>query len=187
MVDYLATNWKASVLRGLLSIAAGALLVAWPQLILNLGLTIYGAYSIALGLVDGGSLLFQKHVVRKGWLLVLAAANIVVGLLLVTRTQSTAAVVLAIVGIVLVIQGLASFVALMRRERTRLEGWVFGAAAVCEVLIGIAFIAEPWLVGVGFVAILGGLVLVYGVVSVGAGLASRASEGSSGAGPMRPA
>ena len=67
--------------------------------------------------------------------------------------------VLAIVGIVLVIQGLASFVALMRRERTRLEGWVFGAAAVCEVLIGIAFIAEPWLVGVGFVALLGGLVL----------------------------
>jgi uncharacterized membrane protein HdeD (DUF308 family) len=187
MVDYAATTWKTAVLRGLVSIAAGALLVAWPQLVLNLGLTIYGAYSIALGVVDGGALLFQQQVVRKGWLLVLAALNIVVGLLLVTRTQQTAAVVLAIVGIVLVIQGLASFVALMRRDRTRLEAWVLGAAAVCEVLIGVVFIFEPWLAGVGFVAILGALVLVYGVVSVGAGLASRASQDSSGSGPMRPA
>lgn len=179
--------WRASVLRGLLGIVAGTTLIVWPQQLLGVGAVVYGAYSIAIGLVDGGAVLLGHASGRysKGLLIALAVANIVAGILLVTATRRTLAVVLAIVGVLLVVEGAARLVRVVREGLVGLVGWVTAAAAVCEMLVGVVFALHPLIAAVGFVAILGGVVLVYGIVGLGAGLAARAAAGVGG-GPMTP-
>jgi len=180
--------WKLSVVRGLLALAAGIVLIAWPDIVLALGVIIYGAYSIALGVVDGGALLLGRvQADNRGLLLFLAALNIGVGVLLVSYPQRTASLVLALAGIAIVIEGLARLFRTVRGWEGGAVGWASGAVAIGEVFIGIAFIASPLLAAVGFVALLGGLVLVYGIIGVGAGLAIRASDrAGSGGGPVSP-
>jgi uncharacterized membrane protein HdeD (DUF308 family) len=187
MDEYTAMLWKSYSLRGLAAIAAGGVLALWPELVLGVGVIIYGAYSISLGVVDGGLMLFNRgSVERTPLMLGLAVVNIVLGAFLVLHPQRTAQLVLAIAGVFIVVQGLARLVSVLRRHSEGLESWIIGAAGVCEVLVGVAFVARPLIAGVAFVALLGAVLMAFGVASLGAGLAMRAASAASG-GPMRPA
>jgi uncharacterized membrane protein HdeD (DUF308 family) len=172
-------QWKVSVAIGLLGIVAGLVLVVWPEIVLGIAVVVYGAYSIALGVVDGAGVLMghTSGAYSKWLLLALAALNVVVGILLVTATQKTMAVVLAIAGVVIVLEGTVRLVRVVRSGMRGLPLWVNAAAAVCELLVGVWFALRPLAASVASVALLGGLLLAVGVFGLGAGLASRASQG----------
>ena len=184
----IGSPWASSVLIGLAGIGVGLALVAWPDIVLGIAVVVYGAYSIAIGLVDGAGVLLghASGAYRKSTLLVLAAANVVVGVLLVTATRKTMAVVLAVAGVVIALEGIVRLVRYLRSGTHGWQLWVYCAAAVCEVLVGAWFALRPLSASVATVALLGALVLVYGIVSLGAGLAARASQ-AAGGGPMTPA
>jgi uncharacterized membrane protein HdeD (DUF308 family) len=179
--------WRSYSIRGAAAIVLGCVLALWPNLVLGAALIIYGAYSIALGVVDGGLMLVNRATVERTPLMLgLAVLNIAVGAFLVLYPLRTARLALAIAGVFIVVQGLARVVTVVRERTGGFEAWVVGAAGVCEALIGVAFATRPMITGVAFVALLGVTLVAFGVVSLGAGLAMRASAGVSG-GPMNPA
>jgi len=181
-------EWKGIALRGALAILIGAWLVISPDKVLGLAVMLFGAYSIAIGLVDGGVALFNPQTPKRWLLVCLGVINVAVGVLLVVYPEPTTSLVLALVGVAILISGAARLLRVFRHVWSGMAAWVMGAAALCEMLIGVLFISEPLVTVTGFVALLGALLLVAGVTSLGAGLAMRASAATGGGGgPMRPA
>src|SRR5215471_4287179 len=85
-------------LSGALSIALGVVILVWPSISLFALVIVFGAYTLARGLVGLGAALNSGPVPGRGWLIVGSVLSIVVGALVFAYTDMSALALLYVIG-----------------------------------------------------------------------------------------
>ena len=153
-----ASLWWLVLVHGLIALAAGILLLAWPDRTLAAVAIIVGIYLVLLGIVQvvgalarPGLLAMERAIPATVGLLAVAAGTIAI-----TRpSQSVLAVALA-AGILLIVAGLAAVVSAVRNPATRSAD---GVRALIDLGAGILLVAWPD-VSVTVVAVVLGIYLI---------------------------
>lgn len=179
MLDVLARNWWAVVLRGVFAVIFGLLALIWPGATLFVLIMLFGAYA----LVDGVFALIAAFRVAGGdrWPLLLeGVVGILIGLLTFFWPGVTALVLLSFIAAWAIITGIFEIVAAIRLRR-EIEGeWALGLAGVASLIFGVLLILFPGAGALSLIWLIGAYAIVFGILLILLGLRLR-GMGAAGA------
>jgi uncharacterized membrane protein HdeD (DUF308 family) len=140
----LTYNWWMLALRGLLSIAFGALAFLWPAFGLLVIAYLFGIYATLDGVLAVVAALTGKSQERPWWSLILEGVfGVSAGVLTFIWPEVTLLVILAMIAFWAVATGVFQIVAAIRL-RDEIEGeWLLGLGGVLSICFGLAMIVVP--------------------------------------------
>lgn len=170
--ERLIKHWWLSLVVGLAAVAVGFIVLVHPA-------ASYYTFAVWLGVVvfiSGIAGLVQSfgtknYFVRRGWLMLAAVADIIIGLMLMFNSLFSAVVMPILLGAWLLYRGCAMLVQGfdLRSYGVRDAGWVIFYAAVV-MAIAIAVLWMPSTLGVGAVVLFVAIAFItYGVAMVSLG------------------
>lgn len=167
LASILSRGWWMLLLRGLAAIAFGLLLWLRPGISLATLILLFGAYSLADGILGVLTAFGGRADKEHFWPLLLhGLLGIGVGILTFMAPGLTALALLFYIAIRAIATGLLEIVTAIRL-RKEIEGeWLFVLAGAASVLFGLILVARP---GTGALAVLwliGTYALVFGVLLV---------------------
>ncbi len=162
----LADNWWAVALRGLVAIVFGIIAFAMPGAAMLALVLIFGAYSIADGIL---SIVLAVRGARKherwGLLLVNGLLGILIGVIAATWPGITVLAFVFMVGAWALLSGGLMFVAALRMKISHGRWWlVFGA--IISMLYGLLLFASPLIGALVLTWWVGAYALVFGVILI---------------------
>jgi uncharacterized membrane protein HdeD (DUF308 family) len=148
----LSRNWWLLLLRGLAAIAFGILTWVQPGLSLAALVLLFGAYSLADGILDTWHAIAGRKEHEHWWVLLLAGlVGIGVGIITLTTPALTAVALLFYIAIWAIARGVLEIVAAIRL-RKEIEGeWLLILGGIASVAFGTLLMARP---GVGILTLL---------------------------------
>jgi uncharacterized membrane protein HdeD (DUF308 family) len=161
MLQTLARNWWAVVLRGVFAVLFGLGTFFWPGLTLAVLVLLYGGYLFIDGILAVVSAFARRREGAFPWGVFLAGlASLVAGLFTLFWPGVTALAVWAIV------RGVFEIIAAIHLRRELTNEWLLALNGVVTVLLGIALIVAP---GAGVLAVLwliGAFAIVAGILLI---------------------
>jgi len=180
--DVLSRNWWLLLVRGIVAILFGVLTFVQPGISLAALVLLFGAFSLADGVLGVWTAFSSRKEREHWWLLLLGGlVGVGVGLLTLLAPGVTALALLFYIAIWAVATGVLQIVAAIRL-RKEIEGeWMLILAGLASVAFGILLMARP---GAGALAVLwliAGYAIVFGIIMVMLsfkvkGFASRVKE-----------
>lgn len=164
---FLARNWWALALRGLVAVVFGLLAIVWPGLTLHVLVLFFGAYV----LIDGVFALiaaFSGNVERMHWwsLLLEGIAGIVAGVLTFVWPGITAVVLLYLIAAWALVTGVFEILAAIRL-REEIEGEVMlGLGGLASIIFGIVLFVFPISGALAIVWLIGIYAIIFGVTLI---------------------
>jgi uncharacterized membrane protein HdeD (DUF308 family) len=154
-VKALTWGWWLVLLGGLLSIAAGVVILLKPGDSLATLAVIAGIFLLVDGILELGSS-FMRTTANRGLVALFGALTAIVGVLLIRHPIGGVAAVALLIGLWLIAIGVIRFVTAFEENEHR--GW-HAFAGVLELIAGIVIVANPnigfatlaILVGIGFI------------------------------------
>ena len=156
--------WWLFVLFGLITLAAGIILIAWPGPSLVTIAVVIGIFLLVDGVIDVIASIAGRGEGR-GLVAMLGVLSIIAGLILVKHPFSALAALVIIVGIWFIVSGVGRFVAAFSDSEYRGTNIAVG---VLDILAGIVVLAWPHLslktlaVLAGIIFVIRGCAFVYG-------------------------
>jgi uncharacterized membrane protein HdeD (DUF308 family) len=188
VVESVGRAWWLGLLFGLISLAGGVLLVAYPgptltviALLVGIELLIAGVFVIIAA--------FGRPAGTRSWGVLGGALALIAGVIVLRHPSGSILVVAMAVGIYLILAGVLRLVGALEGEKDR--GWLV-LVAMIDLALGIVIVAWPSF-GITSLAIVLGIVLIVRGLAVIAlamalrGLAHHETASTSGAGPVAPA
>ncbi|CAB4934405.1 unannotated protein [freshwater metagenome] len=163
--------WWIFMLFGLLTLAAGIIIVAWPGISLVTLAVIAGIFL----LVDGvfavvSSITADKGAEGRGLLAIIGVLSIIAGIVMVKHPFSTLVTFVIILGLWLILSGIVRFVAAISEPENRGTNITIGAF---DVVAGLVILIWPG-IGLHTLAILAGIIFIArGIVFFWGGLQLR--------------
>jgi uncharacterized membrane protein HdeD (DUF308 family) len=149
-------------LHGLASVVFGVLVLAWPDISVYALTIVFGAYTLATGIIELGTS-FSTHGSERGWLILRGLLGITVGVLVFAWPQISALALLYVIGVYAVALGIlfvgASFELPLEggaRASTVLTGLV-------AITFGIVIFAKPGAGALAVLALIAAFALVTGI------------------------
>ncbi|HEX7786442.1 MAG TPA: HdeD family acid-resistance protein [Methylomirabilota bacterium] len=177
MLETLARNWWAVVLRGACAILFGLAAFAWPGITLAVLILLYGAYALA----DGVLAVISSVKARQGgfpWGLFLAGiAAIVAGILAFMWPGLTALALLYLIAAWAIVRGIFEIMAAVRLRKEIDNEWLLGLSGFVSIVLGVLLLAWP---GMGVLALLwwiGAFAIVFGVFEIALGFRLKGLRG----------
>ncbi len=174
MLETLARNWWAVVLRGVCAILFGLAAFVWPGITLAVLILLYGAYALADGVL---AVIWSLVARRRGgfpWGVFLAGlAAIVAGVIAFLAPGLTALALLYLIAAWAIVRGVFEIIAAVHLRKEIENEWLLGLAGFASIVLGVLLLAWP---GVGVLAVLwwiGAFAIVFGVLSIALGLRLR--------------
>lgn len=170
MLETLARNWWAVVLRGVFAVLFGLGAFFWPGITLAVLVLFYGAYLFADGIMAVVWALMGRRAGPFPWGVFLAGlVSIVGGLVTFFMPGLTALVLLYLIAAWAIVRGIFEIIAAFHLRRELTNEWLLALNGVLSVLFGILLIAAPgagalavlWMIGT-FAVIVGVLMIVLG-------------------------
>lgn len=170
MLETLARNWWAIVLRGVFAVLFGLGAFFWPGITLAVLVLLYGAYLFADGIMAVVWALMGRRAGPFPWGVFLAGlVSIVGGLVTFFMPGLTALVLLYLIAGWAIVRGVFEIIAAFHLRRELTNEWLLALNGVLSVLFGILLIAAPgagalavlWMIGT-FAVIVGVLMIVLG-------------------------
>jgi uncharacterized membrane protein HdeD (DUF308 family) len=142
-IDTERDRWWAYALKGMASIAFGAVLIIWPEESLLFLIIAFGIQALVkglIGLVHATSLAVKK----ERWVLVLceSVVGLLLGIALVVQPHATLKTMLVLVGIWLIATGIIHLAAARRDPSVSMRGLI-GTEGFLSVIVGIIFVVFP--------------------------------------------
>ncbi len=171
MLQALAQNWWAIVVRGVFAVLFGLAAFVWPGLTLTVLVLLYGAYALVDGVLAVIWSLAGRHPGAFPWGVLLAGvAGIFFGVITFLWPGLTALALLYLIAAWAIVRGVFEVVAAVHLRR-EIEGeWLLALSGILSVLLGIVLILAP---GAGALAVIwwvGATALVFGVLMILLGL-----------------
>jgi uncharacterized membrane protein HdeD (DUF308 family) len=160
--------WWLFVVFGVLTLAAGVILIVWPGPSLTTIAVIIGIFLLIDGVIDVIASIFGKGEGR-GVVAMLGVLSLIAGVILVKHPFNALAVLVIIVGIWFVVSGVARFVAAFSDADSRGTNIAVG---ILDIVAGIVVLAWPELslktlaVLAGIVFVIRGIAFIYGGLQV---------------------
>jgi uncharacterized membrane protein HdeD (DUF308 family) len=184
MLETLARNWWAIVLRGVFAVLFGLGAFFWPGITLAALVLLYGAYLFADGVMAVLWALAGRRAGAFPWGVCLAGlASIGGGLATFVWPGLTALVLLYLIAAWAIVRGIFEIIAAFHLRRELTNEWLLALNGVLSVLFGLLLIVAP---GAGALAVLwliGTFALVIGIVMIVLGFRLKGLQEMAARGP----
>ena len=169
MLQTLAQNWWAIVLRGIFAVLFGLGTFFWPGITLAVLVLLYGGYLF----IDGVLAVLWSLMRRQGsfsWGVFLAGlASLAAGVLTLLLPGVTAILLLYLIAVWAIVRGIFEILAAFHLRRELRNEWLLALNGVLSVLFGVVLIVAP---GAGALAVLwliGSFAIVVGILMIALG------------------
>ena len=169
-------NWWAVAVRGLVLVAFGILLLAWPDKTVTVLLRIFGIIVLVYGvvlLIEALSARRDETVESSVWPLVGAIVAIAAGVITLAWPSATGLVVIYIIAIWAIVSGVFEIAAAFSFPVRDWAVWLLGAGGLISIIVGILFIAFPGQGAVGLAWLIGLYALFIGLLHMIIGFKMR--------------
>jgi uncharacterized membrane protein HdeD (DUF308 family) len=179
MLETLARNWWAVLLRGVFAVLFGLGAFFWPGITLAVLVLFYGAYLFADGIMAVVWALMGRRAGPFPWGVFLAGlVSIVGGLVTFFMPGLTALVLLYLIAAWAIVRGIFEIIAAFHLRRELTNEWLLALNGVLSVLFGILLIAAP---GAGALAVLwmiGTFAIIVGILMIMLGFRLKGLQGT---------
>ncbi len=173
MLDGLARNWWAILLRGILAVLFGVLAFLWPGITLLTLILLYGGFAFADGVLSLIAAVRGGSPTPRWWLVVVGLMGIAVGVLTLFLPVVTGFVLLMFIAAWAVVTGaMQVYGAIKLRDEIEGEWWLI-ASGLLSILFGIMLVAWPGAGALAMVLVIGSFAIVYGALMIGFALRLR--------------
>jgi uncharacterized membrane protein HdeD (DUF308 family) len=154
-------------LNGVLSIAVGVVILVWPGISLWALTVVFGAYSLATGVV-GLVTAFSGGVPKnaRGWLIVSSLLGIAVGVLVFAWTDISALALLYVIGAYAVALGIIAVVGAFWLPLDGGDTALMILSGLVSILFGIVIFAKPGTGALVVLALIAAFALITGISEV---------------------
>ena len=160
MLDRAAKNARTQItkmrwvlgLHGLASVVFGAMILAWPGISVYALTIVFGAYTLATGIVEFGTAFTAQAREERGWLILRGLLGIAVGVLVFAWPGISALALLYVIGGYAVALGTLFIVASFRLPLDGRDTASMILTGLVAIVFGIVIFAAP---GAGALAVLG--------------------------------
>ena len=163
----LRRNWWLMLLRGLAAIGFGILVIAKPQISLQVLVYLFGLYVLVEGIL-GVALAIQGRNEIDSWgvLLLWGLLGVAVGILAFWRPDITALALLFYIALWAIATGVLEIVAAIRLREVLKNEWLLILAGIVSVAFGVWLIARPEAGALAVLWAIGIYAILFGVLVV---------------------
>jgi len=170
MLQTLAQNWWAVVLRGVCAILFGLGAFLWPGMTLAVLVLLFGAYALVDGVLAVAWSFMKRQPGAFPWgELLVGLAGIAMGIMTFAWPKLTTLVLLYFVAYWAIVRGIFEIIAAIHLRKELKNEWLLALTGALSVLFGLVLIVAP---GAGVLAVLwwiGAFALIVGVTMVSLG------------------
>jgi len=181
MLDRAAKNVRTQItkmrwmlgLHGLASVVFGVMILAWPGISVYALTIVFGAYTLATGIVELGTAFTDVGREARGWLILRGLLGIIVGVLVFAWPSISALALLYVIGAYAVALGILFVVASFRLPLDRSDKASMILTGSVPIVFGIVIFAKPGAGALAVLALIAAFALATGiselVVAIGGG------------------
>ena len=174
MLDMLARNWWALVLRGLCGIAFGVMAFAWPGVTLEVLVLMYGIYALADGIFATAAIVSGRAPASSWWAILLEGiTGIGAGIATFAWPGITLMVLIYLIAGWAIATGVFEIIAAVRLRQHIQSEWFLILAGIVSILFGFLVAARPVAAAEALAWMVGAYAILFGVLFVVLGLRLR--------------
>jgi uncharacterized membrane protein HdeD (DUF308 family) len=148
-------------LHGLASVVFGVMILAWPDISVYALTIVFGAWTLATGVVELGTAFTAQGKEERGWLILRGLLGIVVGVLVFAWPGISALALLYVIGVYAVMLGILFVGASFELPLDGRDTAMVALTGVVAIVFGIVIFAKP---GAGALEVLA-LIAAFGLVT----------------------
>ncbi len=153
-------------LNGVLSVALGVVVLAWPGISLYAFTLLFGAYSLATGVVGLGAALSGSAKGERGWLVLSSLLGIAVGVMVLVWTNISALALLYVIGAYAVSLGIIAIGGAFYLPLDGGDTALMVLSGLVSILFGIVIFAKPGAGALVVLALIAAFALVTGITEL---------------------
>lgn len=162
----LAKNWWLLFLRGIAAIVFGVLAIAWPALSLVTLVILYGAFTLADGVLAIAAAIAGVLPASRWWLALIGVLSIAVGVAALAWPAGMALVLLAVIAVWAIVIGATQIIGAIRLRKEIHNEWLLIGSGVLSVAFGLIVLARPTAGALAMAVTIGVYFILYGVMMV---------------------
>ena len=171
MLDRAAKNARTQIpkmrwvlgLHGLASVVFGVMILAWPGISVYALTIVFGAYTLATGIVEFGTAFNAQAGEERGWLILRGLLGIAIGVLVFAWPGISALALLYVIGAYAVALGILSVVGSFRLPLDRSDKASMILTGIVPIVFGIVIFAKPGAGALAVLALIAAFALVTGI------------------------
>jgi uncharacterized membrane protein HdeD (DUF308 family) len=160
--DLKRVRWALGI-SGVLSVAFGVVILIWPGISLYAMVILFGAFSLANGIVNLATAISGRIKQGRGWLAVAGLLGIAVGVVVFLWTGMSALGLLYVIGVYAVLLGLITIAGAFSLPFEVGDRALFVLTGLVSILFGIVMFAKPGDGALVLLALIAAFALVTGV------------------------
>ena len=150
-------------LHGLASVAVGVMILAWPGISVYALTIVFGAYTLATGIVEFGTAFTAQGKEERGWLILRGLLGITVGVLVFAWPGISALALLYVIGAYAVGLGILAVAASFQLPLDGRDTTAMVLTGLASIVFGIVIFAKPGAGALAVLALIAAFALVTGV------------------------
>jgi uncharacterized membrane protein HdeD (DUF308 family) len=158
-------RWALGI-NGALAVAVGVLILVWPNISLEALVIVFGAFSLARGIIGLGTAIGSPIREGRGWLVLSSLASIAVGVVVFFWTDMSALALLYVIGAYAITLGIFAVWGAIAAPLDREDSIVLALSGVVSILFGIVMFAEPGAGALVLLSLIAAYMLVIGVAEL---------------------
>jgi uncharacterized membrane protein HdeD (DUF308 family) len=168
------TNMRWALgLNGVLSIALGVVILVWPGISLYALTILFGAYSLATGVVGLYYSLTAQANGERGWLILSSLAGVAVGVMVLVWTNISALALLYVIGAYAIALGIIAVGGAFWLPIDGGDTALMILSGMVSILFGIVIFARPGTGALFVLALIAAFALVTGITQVIVGIGGK--------------
>ena len=153
-------------LHGLVSVVFGVMILAWPGISVYALTIVFGAYTLATGIVELGTAFTSRGKDERGWLALRGLLGIAVGVMVFAWTGISALALLYVIGFYAVTLGILAVLGAFRLPLVGSDAASMVLTGLVSIVFGIVIFAKPGAGALAVLALIAAFALVTGVTEL---------------------
>lgn len=153
-------------LHGLASVVFGVMILAWPGISVYALTIVFGAYTLATGIVELGTAFTSRGKEERGWLALRGLLGIAVGVMVFAWPGISALALLYVIGVYAVTLGILAVLGAFRLPLAGSDAASMVLTGLVSIVFGIVIFAKPGAGALAVLALIAAFALVTGVTEL---------------------
>jgi uncharacterized membrane protein HdeD (DUF308 family) len=170
MLQTLARNWWAIVLRGIFAVLFGLGTFLWPGITLAVLVLLYGGYLFVDGILAILWALARRREGSFSWEVFLAGlASLAAGVVTLLWPGVTALALLYLIAVWAIVRGIFEILAAFHLRRELRNEWLLALNGALSILLGVVLVAAPVAGALAALWLIGSFAIVVGILMIALG------------------
>ncbi len=174
MIDVLARNWWAFLVRGIAGVLFGVLAFLWPGITLLVLAILIGAYALVDGIFALVAAFSHAGAAHRGWLIFEGAVGIILGILIWLYPLYSAALLVYVIAFWAIVTGVIEIVAGIRFRHVIADEILYILAGIASIIFGALVLRNPAVGALAVVWLIASYAIVFGLLQIALSFRLRA-------------